>query len=224
MVADWRRRYRPMLLLVLFVGIAGSVALTADAGARRTATSLERFADELRPADVVIDVGALDGPVIRELAGSAMVDVWGAYTIVFAIVDGVESDLAIWAPRDDRIGVDVERTRLLRGRLPDPTRADEMAVNEMAAGVAARCGADWGLAVTGVAGPTDQNGHPVGQVFVGVFGPLTSRVVELRLDGDRAAIRILSADRALALLATCLDDARPQNDQPEGRVGNTRET
>ncbi len=96
--------------------------------------------------------------------------------------------------------------------------------NEMAAGVAARCGADWGLAVTGVAGPTDQNGHPVGQVFVGVFGPLTSRVVELRLDGDRAAIRRLSADRALALLATCLDDARPRNDQPEGRVGNTRET
>lgn len=122
-----------MLLLALFVGIAGAVALTAVAGARRTATSLERFADELRPADVVIDVGALDGRVIRELAGSDMVDVWGAYTIVFPIVDGVETDLAIWAPRDDRIGVDVERSRLLRGRLPDPTRADEMAVNEMAA-------------------------------------------------------------------------------------------
>lgn len=133
--ADWRRRRRSILLLVVFAGIAGAVALTAVAGARRSATSLERFADRSPPADVLVDVGALDGEVVRELTQSSMVDVWGAYTVVFAIIDGVESDLAILAPRDDRIGVGVERSRLLRGRLPDSTRADEMAVNESAADI-----------------------------------------------------------------------------------------
>lgn len=72
---------------------------------------------------------------------------------------------------------------------------------EMAAGVADRCEADWGLAVTGVAGPTSQDGHPVGQVFVGLAGPDGRvRAVELGLTGDRAAIRLQSAEHALRLL------------------------
>ena len=77
---------------------------------------------------------------------------------------------------------------------------------EMATGVAARCAADWGLAVTGVAGPEPQDGHPVGTVFVGLAHPATawSRVQELRLDGDRAAIRAQTASAALALLAEAL--------------------
>ncbi len=131
--ADWRRRRRSILLLIGFIGLAGVVALTAVVGARRTATSFERFADRTRPADVLIDVGAVDGEAIQAATELSMVDVWGTYTIVFAIVDGVDSDLAIRAPRDDRAGVDLERSRILRGRLPNPARADEMAVSESAA-------------------------------------------------------------------------------------------
>jgi nicotinamide-nucleotide amidase len=67
---------------------------------------------------------------------------------------------------------------------------------EMAHGVAQRCGADWGLATTGVAGPDAQHGHPVGQVFVAVR--------ELLLQGDREMIRQLSATAALGLLAEAL--------------------
>ena len=81
----------------------------------------------------------------------------------------------------------------------------------MAAGVAERCGADWGLAVTGVAGPEPQDGHPVGQVFVGLAGPQpgSAAVHELRLSGDRAAIRSQTAVTALALLAEALRNAAP---------------
>ncbi|MBC2681725.1 nicotinamide-nucleotide amidohydrolase family protein [Corynebacterium sp. 4HC-13] len=39
---------------------------------------------------------------------------------------------------------------------------------ELAAGAARRCGADLGLGLTGVAGPDPQDGHPVGDVFIGV--------------------------------------------------------
>lgn len=77
---------------------------------------------------------------------------------------------------------------------------------EMAAGVARRCGADWGVAVTGVAGPDPQDGHPVGQVFVAVAGGGEPHCRELRLAGDRAAIREQSAAAALELLLEVLLD------------------
>jgi len=38
----------------------------------------------------------------------------------------------------------------------------------LAEGARQRCGADWGVATTGVAGPDPQDGHPPGTVFVGV--------------------------------------------------------
>jgi nicotinamide-nucleotide amidase len=77
---------------------------------------------------------------------------------------------------------------------------------EMAAGVAGRCSADWGLAVTGVAGPEPQDGHPVGQVFVGLAYPAGgwTSVRELRLSGSRAQIRSQTAVSALALLSEAL--------------------
>jgi nicotinamide-nucleotide amidase len=77
---------------------------------------------------------------------------------------------------------------------------------EMATGVAGRCSADWGLAVTGVAGPEPQDGHPVGQVFVGLAYPAGgwTSVRELRLSGSRAGIRSQTAVSALALLTEAL--------------------
>jgi nicotinamide-nucleotide amidase len=71
-------------------------------------------------------------------------------------------------------------------------------------------GADWSVATTGVAGPTGQEGKPVGAVFVAVAGPsMAPRTDSLRLGGDRASIRRQAADAALALLATLVDPARP---------------
>ena len=86
----------------------------------------------------------------------------------------------------------------------------------MAAGVARRCEADWGLATTGVAGPDPQDGHPVGEVFVAAAHPASGRVEvrALQLAGDRSAIRQAAAASALDLLAACLGQRRPQ---PGGR-------
>ena len=38
-------------------------------------------------------------------------------------------------------------------------------------GVRERCAASWGLSMTGVAGPDSQDGHPVGEVWIGVADP-----------------------------------------------------
>lgn len=70
----------------------------------------------------------------------------------------------------------------------------------LAAGVRERCGSDWGLATTGVAGPEPQDGKPVGMVFVAVAGPAGAAVRELSLPGSRAEIRTASVTCALSLL------------------------
>jgi nicotinamide-nucleotide amidase len=71
----------------------------------------------------------------------------------------------------------------------------------LAAGVRERCGTDWGLATTGVAGPEPQDGKPVGMVFVAAAGPGVATVRELSLPGARTDIRTASVSSALSLLA-----------------------
>ena len=71
----------------------------------------------------------------------------------------------------------------------------------LAVGARDRLGADWGIGVTGVAGPTEQEGRPVGTVFLAVVGPGSDPVVrERRLPGDRARVRQLAVTAALDLL------------------------
>lgn len=79
----------------------------------------------------------------------------------------------------------------------------------LAAGCRERCGADWGLATTGVAGPVPQDGVPVGLVYVAVAGPTGATVRKLELGGDRAAVRTESVTRVLRLLSACLEESPP---------------
>ncbi|MEV4212028.1 CinA family protein [Micromonospora sp. NPDC049662] len=71
----------------------------------------------------------------------------------------------------------------------------------LAEGGRRRCGADWGLATTGVAGPEPQDGKPVGLVYVAVAGPTGVEVRELDLDGGRDHVRSAAVIEALRLLA-----------------------
>lgn len=82
----------------------------------------------------------------------------------------------------------------------------ELTALQMAIGVAKRCGADWGLSATGVAGPKPQDGHPVGQVFVAVARPRQDyrRTDELSLSGTREQIRQQAAQSAVRLLVAAL--------------------
>jgi PncC family amidohydrolase len=74
---------------------------------------------------------------------------------------------------------------------------------QMAAGVRSRLGADIGLATTGVAGPDPQDGHPPGEVWLGVATASGTRSGALALSGDRAEIRAETVRRALReVLAT----------------------
>jgi nicotinamide-nucleotide amidase len=68
---------------------------------------------------------------------------------------------------------------------------------QLAVGARIRCGADWGVGLTGVAGPDEQDGHAVGTVFLGLAGPGHTEVVRLKLLGDRWTIRIGATHTAI---------------------------
>jgi nicotinamide-nucleotide amidase len=76
----------------------------------------------------------------------------------------------------------------------------------LAAGARQRCGADWGLGTTGVAGPDPQDGVPVGTVFVAVSSARGETVRPLRLSGPRPTIRAGAVAAALELLRVALTD------------------
>ena len=60
---------------------------------------------------------------------------------------------------------------------------------EMATGVRSLVDADFAVSTTGVAGPTTQEGKPVGLVFIGVAGPHGVRSERFQFQGGRAEIR-----------------------------------
>jgi nicotinamide-nucleotide amidase len=79
---------------------------------------------------------------------------------------------------------------------------------QMAAGVRRLFTATVGVATTGVAGPTEQDGKPVGLVYVGHSSALSGlgpSAEELRLNGDREAIRAQTVLRALELVVKAED-------------------
>lgn len=79
----------------------------------------------------------------------------------------------------------------------------------MAEGVRERLGATYGIATTGVAGPAEQEGKPVGQVFVAVAGSGPAAVEELALSGDRDQIRRSTVEHALELTLRVLRREEP---------------
>jgi nicotinamide-nucleotide amidase len=88
--------------------------------------------------------------------------------------------------------------------LRDRGAVDPDVAAALARGARERCGADWGLATTGVAGPEPLDGAEVGTVFVAVAGASDVRVRQLALAGDRRTIRVGAVAAALALLAESL--------------------
>ncbi|MDT0612393.1 CinA family protein [Streptomyces lancefieldiae] len=121
----------------------------------------------------------------------------------------------------------VDATVLAARGAVDPQVAAQMAV-----GVRKALGADWGIATTGVAGPDPQDGQPVGTVFVAVDGPSAAdlgsdsgsagggKVEALRLNGDRAEIRMESVRSVLALLLKELAGEQTGNERAQDTERN----
>lgn len=83
--------------------------------------------------------------------------------------------------------------------LQGPGAVSEEAAAALAEGAAARLAADLGLSTTGVAGPAEEEGKPVGTIFVGAaFGGVTE-VRSVHGYGDRDHVRRIAVTSALDL-------------------------
>ena len=77
----------------------------------------------------------------------------------------------------------------------------EQTARAMAEGVRRLTGADFGLSVTGVAGPDrDDRGHEVGTVYLALSAGTETQTRQLHLSGSRPAIRDRSADEMFRML------------------------
>ena len=115
-------------MLTLLVGFVGAVVLALVGGARRTDTSLARFEAWSRAASAEIDAGDATPAQIarlRRVPGVAAVAELYQLTLVSA-----SRFLAVAGQVDDRFGSDVDRARVVDGRLADQTRSDEITIGE----------------------------------------------------------------------------------------------
>ena len=80
----------------------------------------------------------------------------------------------------------------------------ESAAREMAHGARRCLGADVAMSLTGVAGPAEQDGQPVGTLFVGLVGPGFEEVRRLNMPGQREQMRQFSVITALDVLRRLL--------------------
>lgn len=155
---------------------------------------------------VVVDDDSLEGVVVAMLRARGET-LAVAESLTGGLLAGRLTDVA--GASDVFVGgVTAYATRLkgsLLGVAPD-VLAREGAVSPvtavaMARGVRERLGSSWGLATTGVAGPSEQEGHPVGTVHVALAGPSGAVVTKaLTLPGDRGHVRLLAVVAALDVL------------------------
>jgi putative ABC transport system permease protein len=140
--AELKARRRGLLALALMIGGFGTVAVASAAGARRTDSSVSRFLEEARAAQIEVgnDLDAQTQAAVARLPG---IETYAPYTFFLMVPDSVVSGstshqllgasiagLSFGAPVDQRWLQTVDRPRVVEGRLPDPARADEIVLNE----------------------------------------------------------------------------------------------
>jgi nicotinamide-nucleotide amidase len=190
------------------------VRITAHAADRAEAEELiaptERFAREaLGPGLYGTDDESLEG-VVHRMLGERGETVAVAESLTGGLVAGRLTDTA-GASTTFRGGMVVYATELKATMLGADVEAHGAVSPETAAalaeGVRERLQSTWGLATTGVAGPDEQEGQPVGTLHLGLAGPTGTVTRHLRVPAaDRAHVRMLSVVSALDLLRRALAD------------------
>lgn len=132
-----RQRWRALVGVALLFGLTGGLAAASLASARRTDSAFPRLLEATRAADISVDYGKPDPEVAASIA--SLPDVIGSSTYVAVNATpldaqghpstAIDFDFETVASVDGRF-FDSDRVIVLSGRLPDPSRADEVAVNE----------------------------------------------------------------------------------------------
>ena len=150
--ADVRVRWRTLVLIAVLVGVGGGVALTAFAGARRTAAAIPQMLAYSRPDDGQVVVGGFScpplrvtGPAARSLAplpAAARVlrlpQVAAYMRMSYLFFSSSRSGFGVGsvnvtASADAQGFRAIDRPLMVAGRFPDPRHPFEAAINDTAA-------------------------------------------------------------------------------------------
>jgi len=154
--------------------------------------TIERMVEVLKARAISIATaesctGGLLGKSITDVSGSSAVYPGG----VISYCNRIKHEI---------LGVDQELLDTL-GPVSEPV------ARQMAEGVRRVIGADYGVGVTGIAGPnSDETGRPVGLVYIGASDGETTLVREFHFDGDRTAVRAQAAEAAADLVLKLLEE------------------
>jgi nicotinamide-nucleotide amidase len=191
-------------------GMAGiKVRITvkaAEAAEADRALDVEEAALRAILGDLVFGV---DDDTMESVVGSLLLDAGLTLGVAESLTGGLVGSRLTEVPGASRwfrgsivsYASEVKRALL---DVPDGPVVSAAAAAAMASGAARIFGASVGLGITGVAGPTEQDGMPVGTVFCGVTIDGSSSVTELHLPGDRERVRWYSTVSVLDLLRRAL--------------------
>lgn len=121
--------------------------------------------------------------------------------LVGARITGVPGASEVF--RGSIVSYATEVKQSILGVPPGPVVSESAALS-MAHGARRVLGADVGLALTGVAGPTEQDGQPVGTLCIGLVWPDGELTQTVRLPGQREQMRQFSVITSLDLLRRTL--------------------
>ena len=195
--ANLRARVLGTALMGVAVALTAGVVLSAVAGARRAQDALPAFVAHERAYDAL--VFADPSPDLQDVLGEvAALPQWEQAQQIGAVVVSVQqrSRWVVVVPTayvDGRPYVDQERPIVVDGRLPDPRRPDEAAVNEdFAAALGMHAGDTFALRtvtpeglgpiIGGQTDPPDPSGEDLTMTVAGII----RRPSDLRLSSEQA--------------------------------------
>src|SRR4029077_2810630 len=154
--------------------------LAALSGARRSSTALRRFNDASRSSNIQVQLGSYSAGQLAALRRTPGVEGVGVVDLLFiGPAEPALQHLLIAARVDDALGTEVDRPRLVAGRLANPNAVDEINIGE---GLAAKSHLDVGKTIDAVSmSPRTFQGLSQGGAF--------------RLDGPKLHLRIVGVIR-----------------------------
>jgi nicotinamide-nucleotide amidase len=188
-------------------GIEGiKVRITAKAPGRREALALLESEEAEVRALLGPAVFGLDDETMEHAVGKLLSERGMTLSVAESLTGGLVASRIVNVPgasswfRGGIVSYSTESKRSLLGMGTVPAVSEEAAV-AMAEGVVEAFGSEVGVSVTGVAGPNEQEGVPVGTVWMG-FASRDGRpeAVRVRLPGDRERVRQFAAISVLDAL------------------------
>jgi hypothetical protein len=127
-----RRSWRALVILALAVALTAGFVMTAAIGARRTASAWPRMRAYTKAPD--IESWVYNGADELEAALRVRPDVVAtgqyAWMFVYPVMDSPVPPEGMYVALSDSVGRDIAVPLIVAGRAADPTRADELTLNE----------------------------------------------------------------------------------------------